>query len=656
MPENHNAIIEALKRDGGWVESKVLAETLGVTTRTVRNRVKRINDQAGTTVIESSYRGYRLSRASEAMARREDTDLRNKTGQAAAAGTGLNTAFDLTPQQRAEAVLRVLLQNPEGMSVYDLADKFFVADSTIEGDLRSVRTSIRPFDLSLERTRDVVRLAGTERDLRRLMSDMLSAEQPERFTAQAGSNLAALGFDTARMAKMVAKCLHASGFAPDDFGINNILVHLVVMLNRIEGGNVTSAEPTAERTRGTAAHNAAEDICTKLARSRHLQIPSAEVDYLALVIASNGGAAQSTQALDSDLPSVVGDATMRLTRSAVHSLEQAYHLPSFDEDFITRISVHIHGLIQRGNNGVSMHNPLTEQIKTTYPLIYDMAVYLAEQLAQPLELNVSEDEIALLAFHIGASLEKSSATRSLVACDFLFLEYHDLYRIALDRIESEFKHDLTVARVARVADYDPTASTSDLVLTPVPVEGLKPERQVLVHPLLTDGDMRNIKDAVTRVKDRRQTAGTLELIARFLSPQLFHNEYYRDDSHAMIRSLAAECAEAGYCDDGFAELAIQREELSPTEYHNKVALPHTLAAVANRSFLAAVVNRKPMRWHNEDVNIILLMGIAESDRTAFRELFDSLLEVLSEPANVNRLIRTSGYDDFAAALSGMIEK
>lgn len=654
MPHDH-ALIDVLARDGGWVESKALAEALGVTTRTVRNRVRRINDRAGTPVIESSYRGYRLlGKAGTAE------QGGGSAGGAARGGQNL----DLTPEQRAEAVLRTLLQSQDGVSVYDLAERFFVADSTIEGDLRSVRREIRPFDLALERTRDVVRLAGTERDLRHLMTHMVSAEQPERFTAQAGSSLEALGFDTARMAQVVSSRLGASGFAPDDFGVNNIVLHLVVMLDRIENGNVTPADPTAQHTRGTAAHEAAERICANLARNRHLTIPEAEVDFLALVIASNGVAAGSAQASGDSHPSMVDEATMRLTRTAVQSLERAYHLPPFDDDFLSLVSVHIHGLIQRAANGIGMHNPLTEQIKTTYPLIYDMAVYLAQKLVEllgasttrPAVQSMSEDEIALLAFHIGASLEKSSATRSKVACDFLFLEYHDLYRVALERIEREFPYDLSVAQVARVADYDPAASTSDLVLTPVPVAGLSDARQVLVHPLVTSDDIGRVRDAIRRVKERRQTAGTLSLVRRFLSPQVFHNEYYRDDSLGMIRALAAECARAGFCGSDFADLAIQREQLSPTEYHNRVALPHTLAAVANRSFLAAVVNRKPMRWHNEDVNIILLMGIAEDDRAAFRVLFDSLLEVLSEPTNINRLIRTSGYDDFATTLSAMIEK
>lgn len=642
MSEREDAIIAELVRSAGWVDSRSLATALGVTTRTIRNRIRRINEAAGEVVIESSYRGYRLA---------EPAPSPTSSPKTLRTGTGL----DLTPRERGDALLRMLLQSEGGVSVYDLADRYCVSDSTIEADLRTIRSSIAPFDLTLERSRDKVRLAGTERNLRRLMGQLVSQEQPEQFSAQTNTNLESMGFDTKAMARVISSRLEECGFSPDDFGINNILVHLAVMARRLERGNVASPPTDEAVASDSPAYRAARDICADLARKRGIEVPDAEVDYLALVVASNGGANAAGDPLLENLPGVVGDSTMELTRRATRALEHAYHLPAFDEDFVTRVSVHIHGLILRGTHGIALHNPLTEQIKRTYPLVYDMAVYLAEQLAETLGLEVSEDEIALLAFHIGASLERTSASRSLVACDFLYLDYHGMYHAALKRIEEEFRYRLRIAQVCRASEYDPSASTSDLVLTPAPIRGLDASRQVIVHPLLTDDDLRRISRAVDEVRGRRQSASTLEVIQRFLSPELFHNEYYRSSSQEMIRSLAAECSRAGYCDEDFADQALLRERLSPTEYHNKVAMPHTLSAPAHHSFLATVINRRPMRWHHEDVNVIMLMGIAEDDRAAFRELFDGLLEVLSEPANVNRLIRTSGYDEFAQALCSMLQ-
>lgn len=79
---------------------------------------------------------------------------------------------------------------------------------------------------------------------------------------------------------------------------------------------------------------------------------------------------------------------------------------------------------------------------------------------------------------------------------------------------------------------------------------------------------------------------------------------------------------------------------------------HSMSASTERSFLSVVINQKPMDW--EKVNIIMLMGLSEHDRASFRILFDSLIQVLSEPANVTRLIKSKNYEEFLELLNEMI--
>jgi lichenan operon transcriptional antiterminator len=68
-----------------------------------------------------------------------------------------------------------------------------------------------------------------------------------------------------------------------------------------------------------------------------------------------------------------------------------------------------------------------------------------------------------------------------------------------------------------------------------------------------------------------------------------------------------------------------------------------------------VINEKPMKWGNQYVNIIVLIGISETDRSTFRDVFDILIEVLSEPKNVQKLINCNDYDEFLATITNMIE-
>jgi lichenan operon transcriptional antiterminator len=143
---------------------------------------------------------------------------------------------------------------------------------------------------------------------------------------------------------------------------------------------------------------------------------------------------------------------------------------------------------------------------------------------------------------------------------------------------------------------------------------------------------------------------------RFLTPDLFMHNHTAPDAETLIRELAADSIAKGFANEGFVDEVLAREAMSPTSFGNRLALPHSMNASANRSFLSVVTNDQPMVWGSYEANLILLMGISPSDRKAFRMLFDSLTEVLSDAGNVMRLSRCTSFGSFAAQLNEMIRR
>ena len=639
MSSKTDQILKALEGRTDWVDARSLAETLGVTTRSVRNYVKRINAGLETPMVESSYRGYRLSSEYAAARRR---------------GGSKGVQRDVPPQEeRADAILRRLILENGPVSVYDLADEFYVSDSTIEADLRRVRDSVRLFDLALARCRDTVALEGSELSKRKLIGQLLIKEGPGGFSALAGRGLAHEGYDSASLMRVVGEQLEADGLHSDDFGLGNVTVHLVIMVDRVRQGMQMPDDACENRAEGTPAHHAARELCLKMSELFEVSIPQSEVGYLALVIASNSRSDDYSFAAQTDLASLVDERDIDITQQAVAELEHAYYLEPFDSDFIMRMAVHVHSLLQRVEGGVGARNPLLGKIKETYPLIYDMAVFLARSLAQHMGKPLSEDEIAFLAFHIGASLEKNAASSDQLSATFLYMDYHDMYRLALDRIRDEFKSSLSVTSVEPVSGFNPASVECDLVISPIELEGCS-ARLIVVSPILKESDLRAIRSAIDELRASRRGEQTSTLINRFLTPELFHRGAEADKPEQMIRLLVDDCLARGYVGEGFCDEVLEREALSPTSFPYGVAIPHAMAASATRSFLSVVTLEQPMQWGPHEVGLVMLMGISAGDRKLFRLLFDSLLEVLSESANVRRLSRSTRYDEFAEQLNSMI--
>ena len=636
MHSDKAAILRILSEATDWVEASRLADALGVTTRTIRNRVKKINDSAQTPLIESSHRGYRLAKSQDA-------------GSLPASAEGKESS-----DGRADLILRRLISTNEPLSIYDFTDELFVSDSTIEADLRHVRDSIRLFDLTLARHRDKVSLEGSERNKRRLISQMVASESPSGFVAFAGSGIVSEGYDFPRLTRLISQSLEKQGLRADDYGLNNITIHLIVMADRMHHGKSMPEDEALARTRETPGYLAARLICSAAGPLSGIDIPDAEIAYLALVISSNSTSYDYSFAEEADLGQYIGDDDIALTRTLMNDLEQAYHLEPFDSDFLARISIHIHGMKQRISNGIYAKNPLTARIKSTYPLIYDMGCFLANDLLEQANIRLNEDEISFLAFHLGAYLEKGSPLHEHATCTFLYMDYHDLQASELARIKAAFADTLIVERSLPLSVCDPADLACDIVISPVAIAAPGARRVVVVNPILTDDDMEAIRKAVDSVLAQRLGTQAYSMISRFMDSSLFRRNFYAADEVSMIKALAQECTEAGLCSPSYVQEVLDREKLSPTSFGNGVAIPHSMSASTARSFLSVVVNDKPMAWGTQKVSLIMIMGLSEADRKGFRVLFDSLLEVLSDPAKVTQLTRSNTYDEFAGRLNDMI--
>ena len=156
MIDKHERLLDYLAQADGWVTAGELADQLGVTTRSVRSYVTAIKASAHPLeVIASSTSGYRLNRELYA---------------AFLAKTKLPRSEPETPRDRVYHLVRRLADTPEGVDIFSLAEGLFVSESTIEADLRKVKALVEESDLTLTRKGNQVAIAGSEYDLRRLLS------------------------------------------------------------------------------------------------------------------------------------------------------------------------------------------------------------------------------------------------------------------------------------------------------------------------------------------------------------------------------------------------------------------------------------------------------------------------------------------------------
>ena len=198
-----------------------------------------------------------------------------------------------------------------------------------------------------------------------------------------------------------------------------------------------------------------------------INISKAELYYLTLIIASNSNPQNYSLVTSDNIGDFIDDYFISLTKNAVRKLEEVYYLDPFDNTFIVNFTIHIDNMIQRARNNLSMKNPLTINIKTSYPLIYDMAVYLASEIGSFEKITISEDEITFIAFYIGAYLEKNKSKVDKITATFVYAQYHNLHQIALTHLKEELINEIMFVKIVPVNEANQAEINSDIVISTI---------------------------------------------------------------------------------------------------------------------------------------------------------------------------------------------
>ncbi|MCD2441671.1 PTS sugar transporter subunit IIA [Agromyces sp. SYSU K20354] len=626
MAEKWERLVEILAEYGGWTTAAALAERLDVTPRTIRSYVTRANAD-GATLIVSGPHGYRLDRA-------------------AWAARGASRAPDTTPAARAAALIRSLVDADEGLDVYEVAHRLYVSEATVEADLRRIRARLEGTGLTLTRRGPVVTMAGPESARRRLLGALFREESARGADA----------FDRLRRefpelpqfrASLVARLAEA-GYAPNEYGLGDVLAHIAIALDR-----AAHDHPIDDATASAATSDSSrlEDLLDSLIREHFGRaIGDAELGHLARLLGTRAATRLATPGRRTPL-STRAD----LVQAIVSRAADEYLIELDDDDFIERLALHVDNLVARASEERYSRNPLTATIKSAYPLTYDLAVYIASELAQSEGIVVNEDEIAYIAMHVGAYLEQRRAALERVRVAVVAPAYHDVHTVLAERVRGEFGPDVELVELIDRSDVDWATVRAELIVSVIeptaPVEHL-----VRISPFPTDDDLSRVRAEVSRIRRARRQARLAAALSRYIAPDLFVRGMRGHDREGVITVLGERMIAAGVIDRAYLEGTLERERMSSTAFTEHLAVPHAMTMTATRTAIAIAIDEVPIDWDGARVNVVALIAFSGAGRAEFQEVFDQFVETFSERDNVQRLVHgATDYQGLLAELSRLME-
>ncbi|SHE63882.1 transcriptional antiterminator, BglG family [Seinonella peptonophila] len=631
--EKKEAFLNFLETQNNWTPASNLANHLHVSTRTIRKYVSEINKESP--LILSSQEGYRLNKKKW---KEKDSIIHFP---------------DDTPSKRMNLILRELILHPEGINIFDLSEKTYVSLSTIESDVTHANHLIQPFQLRVKQKKDHLILVGEETAKRKLMSQIISNETSNDFLGIETIQEAYQEYHIAQLKNDLSEILRNYDLLINEYMLNNILLHLVITIDRIKKNKWITQQLKMKSVKSNSEILAARSIAKMIEDQYGIIFNESEIYYLVILLASKTTLLNYQSITPYTLTQFIDKHYVDLAKTLLKRVHESYFIDISDDDFFVKFTLHIRNLIFRAKNQVSVRNPLVFKLKETYPLIYEVAVFISNELQQMEAISVDEDEIGYIAFHIGSYFERRKELEKKILCAVICPNYYDMQIDLVQKLEEKFRDSIEIIHVS--AEAVDLAEEIELVISTLPSH-MEQTPSVFVHPYMTEQDYERIQRQILKLTERKKIEKVKVYLETFFCEELFMKNVYLN-SHEEYIAFMSECMMTyGYVHDDYAQAVLERETLSSTAFNNHVAVPHSIKMDARKTGICIILNDQPVKWGDEKVQIIAMIAMNQRDRKIFSHVFESFINILSEWDHVKELIKAKDYQDFMDKIVYLVER
>lgn len=633
-----------------FVTGKELAATLSLTPRTIRSYAKSLKgtvDKHGACFEAKPSSGYRLHISHPVsfdlfLNQHKVMNLRHADAVNATEST-----------DRQNYMLNKLLIEDQALLMDDLVERLFVSRSTLSKDLMAVRQELEPYGLEIEsKANKGFYITGTERNRRHFILDYFFSRGGNSFQHYMENKSFFEGISFEQLTIIVIDECREANLHLSDFIIQNIVLYLALSVERIRKGN--SLQPVQlEGDLETKRHYAvARQIIERIQSSSELSFPQSEIAYLAIQLmakAKGTPTAASDNALWLDLDGVL----CQIEAETGYPVLQDYALKK-------SLVEHIKPMLVRLQQGIQLKNPLLDEIKTNYPDYFaDTKRYLA--MSKSLRVyTISDDEVAYIALHLMAAVEKYRdlhKLKTLIICATGYGSAHLLN----NRVQKEFGEFLNIVGVKGYYEVDDASLEGiDLIISAIDLstQVLRvPVIQVSVflnendiHVIRRFLDPHNRRPGNIGVKAETVKADDRGIFERFVDAKRF----IRWDAPVDRKSvLAALCQQLGVREptDFAAELKAQihqREQMSSITFSESIAVPHPAMPIGQVTQIAIGVIPGGLEWSAEfpHIKLVFLLSPSYLDNRGLTAVTQAIVALTEHPNWQRGLIDAPDFETF----------
>ncbi len=602
-----------------------LAQKLNVSTRTIRNDIKVLNDileDSAFIEIEQGECCFYITDHYELEERKISLEKMQRD-------------FD-SPQKRVAYIIKTLMTNDKPYSMEELAYDMNLGRTTLYNEIKKLNEVLKNYGLSIEGTQNAgIQLKGEELQLRLFVLehiyDMIYEEEAIQENIQ---NCIETLFEQYRLESTTEK---------------NFFHYVVMSVDRIQSGH--SLKYMDEKFYVLQKSNAWDIIQTVANELRPLlnkEISIEEKLFMTIPLAGMRTPTDLENISKMELKQNIDEVVEEIIASIGYELNLYLKKDNLQKDFYYHISF----MVNRLQFGYVLKNPLAEEITKKYPLAYKMAKIAAKVVEEKYHVTVPEDEVGYITAYFGAYiLEYSIVQQKPYKIALICSTGRGTARLIASQLKKLLDHNAEMDLYSEkqvsaelLNDYDIVFSTVTLPFESkkqiIRIKDIFDEKELLLH-------IQKVK-YLEKVDFLGEETSGVSLIAALLEEDTFflldEKKGYLENTKVMIEKLT----EKGFVDERFWERISEREKNSTMVFGHNVAFPHTVNKQREGKLVFALgVSTKKLKSEcGENVQLIFLLALPknkELDDSVLVRIYDEMISIAQNEQYIAEITKAENY-------------
>jgi len=623
--ENRSARILKLIEKKHSISLDTLVEKLDVSSKTIKNDVKELNDLlVGSAFVDSKQGVYRIYILDSAHFEEVKKNIYTQKD------------FLNSPQKRMAFIMYKLINSEKPYLTDDLAYEMNVARTTIVNDLKKIKAIIQNYNLSIKgKTNNGIVLEGNELDIRNFILENIYDVIYDDFQ---------IDDDIIEFAKGII-----DKYKFDKTTFDSFIMSLTITFDRVVNGHSikTLGNKYWELLSGWE-FTLVTSIVDEIEKRLNISIPIEEKLFLTLPIA---GMRTPTNTEEISQHIQITEEVLNLVSDIIERIREKMGLNITIDDMLEDFIYHMGFLVNRLKYGVHIDNPMLDDIKNKYKVAYKMAELAKEVIEEKLNVKVIQDEVGFIAVYFGVfiseqQIDKKQNYKVAVICG----TGRVTARLVANQLKNIFDSNTIIDLYSDNSVTEEILNTYNLVLSTVNTD-FRTTTKVLYLEKIFDEEVLKEKIRAIQYKDELDISlvqGMNSLLLGIIKEDMFfilNSELtYEENIDLMVDSLYSK----GYIDSGFKNRLREREKKSTMAINESISLPHTINYKGKQILISLGISKDGIRISDDEkIKLVFLIGLPEhtSDDSVLVKVYDEIITIANNKEVIEDISKINNYKD-----------